>query len=644
MPVNTTYPGVYIQELPSGVHTIAGVSTSVTAFVGAAQKGPVDTPVRIFNFAAFTRTFGGPIGQDHPMAYAVQHFFANGGSEAVIVRAAGSDAKAASVTLSDAESTPKKVLTLTALGKGAFANQVDSKGGVEVDVDTASSNPSDLFNLAITRREPDPRTGQGAVVEQEVYRNLSMSPKSPRYALNLLAASQIVSSGLASGSVTSSAKGSSISKAAIPDPLTIKASNNTLRLSVDYAPPVDLVLFPGDTAGTGSVSKAASAIVTELNSALAAAGLAATASLTSGKLKVESNSGGMDSAVTVVPAPNGDISQNLKLGLAWGGSEVSGSADLRPAAVTDAGLADGTEGSEVTPSDVVPSSGTGGIYALSQLRFPRFNLMCLPDLTSGDVTQLGAAMAYCKQEHGFLLVDSPLQGFGSIPPDLGSLTALGEHGAIYYPRLTLVESLGGGASRTLSLPASGAVAGVMARTDTERGIWKAPAGLSAGIVAVNDLTEPTDDSVSGQLNPNGINVLRKFPGAGIVVWGARTLKGSEGQSTDFKYVPIRRLTDYIESSLYIGTQFAVFEPNDPELWGQLRLAVTTFMRTLFRQGAFQQSTKRDEASSFFVTCDDTVNPQSEIDLGRVNVVVGFAPLKPAEFVVLTITQISHLEA
>jgi phage tail sheath protein FI len=139
-------------------------------------------------------------------------------------------------------------------------------------------------------------------------------------------------------------------------------------------------------------------------------------------------------------------------------------------------------------------------------------------------------------------------------------------------------------------------------------------------------------------------VLRKFPGAGIVVWGARTLKGSDTQSTDFKYVPIRRLTDYIESSLYLGTQFAVFEPNDPELWGQLRLAVTTFMRTLFRQGAFQQSSKRDEAYSFFVTCDESVNPQSEIDLGRVNVVVGFAPLKPAEFVVVTITQISHLEA
>ena len=149
--------------------------------------------------------------------------------------------------------------------------------------------------------------------------------------------------------------------------------------------------------------------------------------------------------------------------------------------------------------------------------------------------------------------------------------------------------------------------------------------------------------MSGVLNPHGVNVLRDFPASGIVVWGARTLRGDDQLSSDYKYVPVRRLADYIESSLYLGTQFAVFEPNDPDLWGQLRLAVTTFMRGLFRQGAFQQSSKRDEASSFFVVCDETVNPQSEIDLGRVNVVVGFAPLKPAEFVVITITQISNLE-
>jgi hypothetical protein len=125
-----------------------------------------------------------------------------------------------------------------------------------------------------------------------------------------------------------------------------------------------------------------------------------------------------------------------------------------------------------------------------------------------------------------------------------------------------------------------------------------------------------------------------------VVWGARTLAGADIPGGPYKYVPIRRTTDFIEASLYLGTQFAVFEPNDPVLWGQLRLAVTGFMRGLFRQGAFQQSPDGKESKSFFVTCDETVNPQTEIDAGRVNVVVGFAPLKPAEFVVLTITHIN----
>ena len=160
--------------------------------------------------------------------------------------------------------------------------------------------------------------------------------------------------------------------------------------------------------------------------------------------------------------------------------------------------------------------------------------------------------------------------------------------------MQLTEALAGGATRTVNLPPSGAIAGVYARTDTTRGIWKAPAGLEAGVVGITGLAQRTDDPVSGQLNPRGINALREFPAAGIVVWGARTLRGDDDLASEHKYVPVRRLTDYIASSLYIGTQFAVFEPNDPDLWAQLRLAVTTFMRGLFRLGAFQQSKARDE--------------------------------------------------
>jgi phage tail sheath protein FI len=639
MPVQTTYPGVYIEERPSGVRTIVGVSTSVTAFVGAAASGPVDTPIRIFSFSDYVRTFGPPLDEDRPMGHAVQLYFANGGAQAVVVRAVAADAKAAEVTLEDDSATD--VLTLTARGRGAWANRT-AGAGVEVTVDRdASANPNDLFNLVVSHWTVDPRTNASVKSAEEQYVNLSMSPASPRYVLNVVAGSSLVEPSLP-GALSAGSPGFSASGAVLADPTTLPDGARNLRIAVDFGPPADLALFAGED---GDIDKAPADIAGEIQDRLDDVGLGADATIDSGGLlRIESTSTELDSAVAVTPAASGDVTGALGLGLAWGGTEVSASAERRPADVPpgDAAgrLEGGSDGSGVGPADVVPPAQSGGMYALGALRFPRFNLLSLPGLTSANTAEVGAAIAYCREERAFMLVDSPVAaGF----PSLGSLTALGEHAAIYYPRLRLVEARSGGTTRTLNLPASGAIAGVMARIDTTRGVWKAPAGIEAGIVGVNDLTQPTDDNVSGQLNPIGINVLRVFPGAGMVIWGARTLRGDESLSSEFKYVPVRRLTDYIASSLYLGTAFAVFEPNDPDLWGQLRLAVGTFMRRLFQQGAFQQSESRAESDSFFVVCDESVNPQSEIDLGRVNVVVGFAPLKPAEFVVITITQISQLE-
>jgi uncharacterized protein len=649
MPVSTTYPGVYIEERPSGAHAIVGVSTSVTAFVGAASRGPADTPVRIFSFSDYVRTFGPPLDESQPMGHAVQHFFLNGGSQAVVVRALASDADAATATLKETLESGTDVLTLTAVGQGAWANRTGSVG-LEVEADReGTSNPDDLFNLVVRYRTLDPASNTAVVTAIENHLGLSMSPKHPRYAPNVLGGSQLVTATVADGLPT--AQGSSTGAGPLEDPLTIPDDATTLRIAIDFGAPVDLVLFPGET---GELSKPLSDIAGAIETALAAVGISGvTASVEAGALKIVSDATSLDSAVTVTPAPSGDISGTLKLGRAFGGTEVSGSAAARPATTPEPqGFGGGDDGGTVEPGDVVPKAQTGGMYALGSLLFPRFNLLCLPGLTSSDGKdvlgtgsegQLAAAMDFCKDERAFLLVDPMPGGFATIPPNLGALQAVGEHGAIYYPRLKVVEPLAGGATRTLNLPACGAVAGVMARVDATSGIWKAPAGREAGIVGVSALTAVTDDNISGQLNPKGIDVLREFPGAGIVVWGARTLKGDDTASSEFKYIPVRRLTDFIGSSLYLGTQFAVFKPNDTDLHAQLRLAVGSFMRGLFRQGAFQQSESRAESDSFFVICDSTVNPQSEIDLGRVNVVVGFAPLKPAEFVVLTIQQISQVE-
>jgi phage tail sheath protein FI len=183
----------------------------------------------------------------------------------------------------------------------------------------------------------------------------------------------------------------------------------------------------------------------------------------------------------------------------------------------------------------------------------------------------------------------------------------------------------------------GAVAGVMARTDSDRGVWKAPAGLEARLFGVPALSVPLNDADTGQLNPLGINCLRAMPAAGRVVWGARTLEGSDRLASEWKYIPVRRTALFLEESLYRGTQWVVFEPNDEPLWAQIRLNIGAFMQSLFRQGAFQGKTPRD---AYFVKCDSETTTQTDIDHGIVNILVGFAPLKPAEFVVIKIQQLA----
>jgi hypothetical protein len=207
--------------------------------------------------------------------------------------------------------------------------------------------------------------------------------------------------------------------------------------------------------------------------------------------------------------------------------------------------------------------------------------------------------------------------------------------ALYFPRV--VESDPELDGQLDTFVPCGIIAGVMARTDTQRGVWKAPAGLDASVNGTQGLQATMNDAENGMLNPLGINCLRFFPAAGRVVWGARTLRGADQLADDYKYVPVRRLALYIEESLYRGTQWVVFEPNDEPLWAQIRLNVGAFMHGLFRQGAFQGQTPKD---AYFVKCDKETTPQDQVNLGIVNIVVGFAPLKPAEFVVIQLQQMA----
>jgi phage tail sheath protein FI len=206
-----------------------------------------------------------------------------------------------------------------------------------------------------------------------------------------------------------------------------------------------------------------------------------------------------------------------------------------------------------------------------------------------------------------------------------------DYSAIFYPRIKVLEN-----GLIKHVGPSGAIAGVMSRIDSTRNVWKAPAGVEATIRDVMGLEYLFSDKENGVLNPKGINALRLFPD-GIVNWGGRTMAGDDSFASEWRYISVRRTALFIEESLYRGMKWVVFEPNDEPLWAQIRLNVGSFMRNLFRQGAFQGKTPKE---AYFVKCDNETTTQNDINNGIVNIIVGFAPLKPAEFVILQIQQMT----
>lgn len=512
MPVTLTYPGVYIEEVPSGVRTIVGVATSITAFIGRARRGPVNEPTRIQSFGDFERTFGG-LWSESTMSYAVQHYFLNGGTDAIIVRIVHTgdadptkDAAKATATVGG--------LALEAANEGDWGNRLKAI----VDHQTKDSTDNKLFNLTIQELASTDSTDD--VVTSEVFRNVSTDPTSQRYVANVLENQSVLVRVPEGGS--------------IPDSQPAEAED----------------MFIGGDDGGALVFK-------------------------------------------------------------------------------------DYEGSETNRT---------GIFALDKADL--FNLMCIPPFAHDTPVALStwsAALAYCKERRAMLIVD-PDPNWSS--PDVvvndsqtvtnTLFTLRDENSILYYPRIKMADPLQ--ENRLAEFAPCGVVAGIFARTDATRGIWKAPAGLDAGLAGVRELTYKMTDGENGKINPIGVNALRTFPVVGNVVWGARTLEGADVLASEWKYIPVRRLTLYIEESLYRGTQWVVFEPNDEPLWAQIRLNVGTFMQDLFRQGAFQGSSPRE---AYFVKCDKETTTQSDIDKGIVNILVGFAPLKPAEFVVIKIQQIAR---
>lgn len=302
----------------------------------------------------------------------------------------------------------------------------------------------------------------------------------------------------------------------------------------------------------------------------------------------------------------------------------------------------GADGPVLQPGDadfgkaLMGDGSTTGVYYLDKVDL--FNLLNVPGYA--DFTNLGKLETFCKTKRAVLLVDSD-KGTSSTDaamtgaPDSALTGEDGRYAAFYYPWIMAPDPQQEG--RIRPFPPCGSVAGVFARTDATRGVWKAPAGTDASLSGVSGVTRPMTDNENGVLNPLAVNCIRQFPVYGTIVWGARTLRGNDEIGDEWKYVPVRRTALFIEESLYRGLKWVVFEPNDEPLWSQIRLNVGAFMQDLFRQHAFQGSTPKD---AYFVKCDKDTTTQSDINRGIVNILVGFAPLKPAEFVVVQIEQMA----
>jgi uncharacterized protein len=517
MAAQIRFPGVFIEELPGGAHTITGVATSITAFIGRASRGPTDAPGSLNSFGDFQRLYGGLWAQS-TLGYAVSQFFLNGGGQALIARV-HNGATAAKT------SVPAGGINLIAATVGSWGNSLRARVDLPMRVPGSANPANGLFNLSVKDLTA------GTI---EVFQNLSTDPNNESFVTSVLAAQS------------------------------------------------QLVLVDGPAPANAPPPNAAPAV-------------------------------GAD--------PFAD-----------------------PTAMSFAGGGDGGDITDAQISDPGLQPHSGGLWMLEQADL--FNLLCIPPLrrSGGDVGKptWDAAIAYAKSRRAFVIVD-PAERWTTaddVLTGIASVVTAADNAAIYFPRILASDPL---TEAVDSFAPGGAIAGIFAETDMNRGAWTAPAGIDAVMQAASGLSlggstgaGNLTEADSEKLNPAGINALRNFPTTGTVVWGARTLNGADALASEWKYIPFRRLAFYIEESVFRGTQWAIFEPNAPLLWTQITLSVGAFMQALFKQGAFRGATPSE---SYFVNCDSTTTTQADVDNGVMNILIGIAPVRPAEFVIIRIQQI-----
>lgn len=563
-------PGVYVEEFDSGPTPMQGVGTSTAGFIGVAERGPVvGSPVLVTGPADFTRKFGGYLhesefGQYRFLAHAVNHFFANGGSRAFIMRVAPPDAKTAKVVTKKGK---ESVLDIQAKDPGAWGNSV------VITFEEVTNNKTQIledlgegkyrFKNAVGFNVGDVAVLKGGKEDQfGIITNVTGDV------------------------ITFAAKfsGNVVDTALLPK---TTVSTCEINIAVDYSGEVEK--YSGVT-----FNAAAPSFIEKVMSQSTILNVKAQ--------PIDTAVSPMDVIKQVFEGKGDKITVTL-----------SGGANGTAANLTDADFIGKDEG---------PGSRTG---IQSFVDNTDVSIMAIPGIVSPNV-QL-SLVAHCENLGSrFAVLDVPMTA--KTVADIMKHRDIvdSDYCAMYHPWLQVFDPLD---KKDTFIPPSGSVMGIFARSDNSRGVHKAPANE----VVANCTGLFVNYSVGEQdlLNPKGVNLIRKFPGAGIRVWGARTASSKPL----WKYVNVRRLFIYLEESIKANTNWVVFEPNDENLWARVRRTIEIFLESVWRSGALVGGSPSE---AFFVDIGPNTMSKDDIDNGRMICVIGVAPVKPAEFVIFRITQ------
>ena len=648
------HPGVYIQHVPSGVLAVEAASTSIAAFIGPVRRGPVGEPVFITNPDQYATQFGELDGRaggirDHDpnqgqspdyFGHAVQAFFTNGGTKAYIVRVAedvSNNLRPATTAIPNPEDSGRG-FRVTAVNDGIWGNAIV--------VRLSPSDPSPTPDLALGYTLEVGIEADGDFVALETFTGLDLAPDQPRAIENIVndesALVDIEGADLGTDPGEIPEVDAPARRSAALGPLPLVLAGRGIDITVDGN--TVTVIFPADTADVAGIAEHIQASVRAGNSAVPDFTARIETVGANRHLVLRSGLLGAVGAVTTA-APSGPPSAFTVLGFAAGSTSPDlPVSDLSSGGLIEAWMNDGANG------QAAPSLGVYQSVLRTLRDYRDVSIILLPGLNwieSGDNSIIQAAVTHAEfMKNLMVIVDPPdpvpSNGAAALvtPKDVKDLgVSTSPYVALYYPWLSVANlyydpDTAANKPKTVAIPPSAFAAGMWARIDGARGVWKAPAGLEATVRGAIGPNVLIGNDLQDNLNEFGVNCLRSIIGP-TVIWGARTR--ATKTKPEFRYVPVRRTQSMIGESLYRALQAVVFEPNDHRLWASLRASVGSFMDTLFRAGAFQGEKASD---AYYVKCNlGTTMTQADIDAGIVRVVVGFAPLKPAEFVVVQIKQI-----